>query len=170
MRMRLLVGISALTLLVAACDSGDAELTPGSTLITGGESTASTSTTSPGSDVTTPAPSTTLVGQTVDGFEVVNTIPNDNGVTQHIVIPNGAYTDVDLQNFLFDLLDSNPDLYGAEIFDSADAATAFVVPEESRSDEQKDLIDRHHFMTLIGRDSYVFNGPFADFPGGAIGS
>ncbi len=169
MRLRLLVGLSVLALIVVACDSGDAELTPGSTLVTGGGSDVTT-TTAPEPGTTAPAPSTTLVGQAVDGFEVVNEIPNDDGVEQHIVIPNGAYTDVDLQNFLFDLLDSNPDLYGSEIFDDADAATAFLTPSDERTEDEQALLERHHFLTLTGRDSYEFNGPFAEFSGGAIGS
>ena len=171
MRIRFLVGLSLLAVVLAACDSGDAELTPGSTLITGGGGEATTSTTvGPGPDDTTSATPTTLVGQPVDGFEVFATFPNDNGVSQHIVIPEGAYTDVDLENFVFDLLESNPNLFGAEIFDDAGAAAAFVVPEESRSDAQDASLDRHHFVTLVGRDSYEFRGPFAEFPGGAIGS
>ena len=171
MRMRLLVGISLLALVLAACDSGDAELTPGSTLVTGGGPETSTTTTIPDTETTVAAAtSTTLVGQAVDGFEVVNTIPNDDGVTQHIVIPNGAYTDVDLWNFVIDLLESNPDLYGAEIFDDSAAATAFLTPAGSRTDDEQALLERHHFVTLVGRESIEFRGPFAEFPGGAIGS
>ena len=171
MRMRFLVGISVLALILVACDSGDAELTPGSTLVTGGGSgSGATSTTTPPSDTTSPAPSTTLVGQSVEGFEVVNEIPNDDGVEQHIVIPNGAYTDVDLENFVIDLLEGNPELYGAEIFDDADAAAAFLTPSGERTEDEEALLERHHFVTLVGRDSIEFNGPFAEFPGGAIGS
>lgn len=171
MKSRLLVGIVLLALLAVACDSGDAELTPGSTLITGGSPGSSTTvTTAPEAGSTTLSPPTTLIGQPVGNYEVVRSINHDDGITQHIVVPEGAYTDVDLENFIIDLLESIPQLHGAEVFDSAAAAEAFIVPAESRTDEQNALLERHHFVTLVGRESIEFNGPFSEFPGGAIGS
>ena len=172
MKTRLLILIAALAAVLAACDGGDAELSTGSTIITGGTNAPAPSTT------TTPdegggsgaSPSTTLAGETVSEFEIVHRIPNDNGEERHYVIPQGAYTDVDLENFVIDLIEADPELYGDEIFDDDAAAEAFLVPEADRTEEQTALIEENHFVTLVGRDTIEFRGPFAEFPGGAIGS
>ncbi|MGH3650219.1 MAG: hypothetical protein ACRDU9_05865 [Acidimicrobiia bacterium] len=171
MRIRSLVLFAAVAMLVIACDGGDAELSTGSTLVSGPTTTqasADSTTTVPDDDDSSPG--TTLVGQAVSGYEVVARIPNDNGEELHVVIPNGAYTDVDLENFVIDLIETNADLYGAEIFDNEAAAVAFAVPEADRTEEETALLERHHFVSLTGRDRIDFHGPFSDFPGGAIGS
>lgn len=171
MRKRLIVLLAAIAAL-AACTSDDPELSTDSTIVTGGTNAPSPvpSTTTGDDTGGTVSPSTTLVGQSVASYEVVATVPNDQGVTQHIVIPNAAYTDVDLENFVIQLIESNSDLYGAEIFDNAEAAAAFAVEPGSRTEDQSALLDRHHFVSLVGRESIEFRGPFAEFPGGAIGS
>lgn len=171
MRNRFVVLLAAMAAL-AACTGDDPELSTNSTLVTEGTNAAAPTTTATSGDGagSTVSPSTTLAGQSVDSYEVVATIPNDRGVSQHIVIPNGAYTDVDLENFVIDLIESNSDLYGAEIFDNADAAAAFAVEVDERSEDENALLERHHFVSLMGRERIEFRGPFADFPGGAIGS
>jgi hypothetical protein len=171
MRIRSLVSFAAVAILVIACDGGDPELSTDSTLVTGPtgtEAPADSTTTVPDDDDSSPG--TTLVGQAVSGYEVVARIPNDNGEELHIVIPNGAYTDVDLENFVIDLIETNAELYGAEIFDNADAAVAFAIDEAERTEEETALLERHHFVSLEGRDRIEFRGPFSEFPGGAIGS
>lgn len=172
MRMRLIVSLAVLvTLAVAACTSDDPELSTETTIITEPVETVpgeGTTTTTPGGD--DPSATTTLVGQAVTGYEVVNRIPNDNGEEQHIVIPHGAYTDVDLENFIIDLLRADAELFGAEVFDDAAAAEAFLIDEAERSEEETELLDRHWFATLTGRERIDFRGPFSEFPGGVIGS
>ncbi len=71
---------------------------------------------------------------------------------------------------MIDLIEADPELYGAEIFDDPAAAEAFLTPEADRTEEQTALIEENHFVTLVGRDTIEFRGPFAEFPGGAIGS
>ncbi len=175
MNIRWITLITVLVFVVVACDSGDAELSSSSTIVSGGtQSTMAPGTTTAGDSGSgggdgsgTP---TTLVGEAVTKYDVVKEIPNDNGVEHYIVIPQGAYTDVDLENFVYDLVDGNSDLYGAEIFNDSDAADAFEVPAADRTDEQKALLAAHHLVTLTGRSRIDYRGPFADFPGGAIGS
>lgn len=174
MRTRWIALIAVVGMVLVACSGDDAELSTESTIVTGGTNAPVTTTTvdddgDDGATGTTTTP-TTLAGQAVTDFEVVARFPNDDGEERHYVIPNGAYTDVDLENFVFDLLEADPDLYGAEIFDDAAAAEAFQVEEAERSEEETELLARHHFVTLIGRDRIEFNGPFSEFPGGAIGS
>ena len=173
MRIRSLALVAVLAVIGVACDGDDPELSTDSTIVTGGTDTTSPppeGSTTTGADGGTTGSPTTLVGEAVDDHEVVNEIESDDGVERHIVIPNGAYTDVDLENFVLDLLERYPDLHGAEIFDDAAAAEAFQVPEADRTEEQSELLERHHFVSLTGRARIDFRGPFAEFPGGAIGS
>lgn len=175
MRRPLIVLIAVVALLAVACDGDDAELSTQSTIISGPTATepateAPSTTAGSDDDGNGASSSTTLVGEAVSSFEVVHEIPNEDGVAQHIVIPNGAYTDVDLQNFVFDLLEGNPDLYGIQVFDDAAAAEAFLTPADERSEEEVELLERHHFVTVTGRARIDYRGPFSEFPGGAIGS
>ena len=89
-------------------------------------------------------------------------IPSDNGDIVHIVLPEGGYTDVDLERFIGDLVESLPGLWGAEIFDSEEGPAAFAVPEQQRTEEQRQALAKHHFASLIGRDTVRFQGPFAE--------
>lgn len=172
MRTRLLALSALLALLAASCDSGEPELSTDSTLLTGGTNAPATTTSTVGRDEdgSDGATTATLIGQAVSEYTVVERIPNENGEELRIVIPNGAYTDVDLENFMIELIESDPGIYGAEVFDDRDAADAFSVDPAQRTEEQRVLLERHHFVTLTGRERIDFNGPFAEFPGGAIGS
>lgn len=159
-----------LALLLAACDSGEAELSTTSSLVTGTTETPAeeaTTTTGAGDGVVT---ETTLRGETVTSYEVTARISTDNGEILHIVIPEGAYTDVDLENFVGDLLDQNSDLWGAEVFDSEDGPAAFATPEDQRTAEQQQTLDEHHFVSLIGGDTIKYRGPFSEFGEMLIGS
>lgn len=172
MRNRWIAVLAVLAFVVVACDGDDPELSTDSTVVTGPTNTqpatGGTTTTAPGGDGTSPPTSPT--GEQVSDYEVVNEIENDNGVERHVVIPNGAYTDVDLENFVIDLIAEQPDLHGAQVFDDAAAAEAFLVPQADRTEEEQELLDRHWFVTLTGRARLDFRGPFSEFTGGAIGS
>jgi hypothetical protein len=165
----MIVGLMAIGLLSAACDSGEAELSTTSSLVTGTtEAPNQPTTTSVSEDDGTT--STILRGETVASYDVAVRIATDNGEILYIVVPPGAYTDVDLENFLGDLLEGNSDLWGAEVFDDEDAVQAFVIPEDQRTEEQQELLDDHHFVSLIGGDTMKFQGPFAEFGEFIIGS
>jgi hypothetical protein len=172
MKIRSIAFVFVVALALVACDGDDPELSTDSTIITGGTNAPATTTTTGATDDGSggTSPSTTLVGQTVTDFDVVARFPNDNGEERYYVIPEGAYTDVDLTQFVIELLETDSDLYGAEIFDSEAAADAYQVDEADRTDEQIALFESDHFVTLVGRDSIEFRGPFSEFAGGAIGS
>ena len=84
--------------------------------------------------------------------------------------PPGAYTEVDLENFIGDLKEADPELWGAEVFDDEDAIQAFVIPEDQRTAEQQTLVDEHHFVSLVNGDTIRFQGPFSEFGEAIIGS
>jgi hypothetical protein len=86
------------------------------------------------------------------------------------VIPPGAYTDVDLENFIGDLREGQPDLWGAEVFDEENAVQAFVIPEAQRTEEQQGILDQHHLVSLVGGDTIKYQGPFSELGESLIGS
>lgn len=158
----------AFAVLVTACTSEEVELSTTSSLVTG-----TTETPGQGSSTTLQRDTTTttvLRGETVASYEVTVRISTDNGEILYIVIPPGAYTDVDLENFIGDLLEDNPDLWGVEVFANEEAVQAFVIPEDQRTVEQQDLLDDYHFVSVIGGDTMKFQGPFGEFGEFVIGS
>jgi len=172
MRSRAVALAAALTVAVVACDSRTA---PPATAPVAAETAAppptteapappSTVSTSPadGGEAEDSATTSAARGETTLDFEVVHRISSDNGDIVHVVLPEGAYTDVDLEHFISDLTESLPGLWGAEIFDSVDGAAVFAVPEEQRTEEQKQTLAKHHFASLIERDTVRFQGPFAE--------
>ncbi|MCI0425184.1 MAG: hypothetical protein L0Z47_04940 [Actinobacteria bacterium] len=156
-----------LVLAVAACSETETTLSTGSTVLTGGTTETTTISTT-----TTPAdsPPTTLRGQVVTEVDIVARLSTANGEVLHIVIPMGGYTDVDLENFIVDLKEGDPELWGAEVFDDPDAPAAFAVDEANRSDEQRALLEDHHLVSLVEGEIIRFQGPFADLGETIIGS
>ena len=80
--------------------------------------------------------STTLVGEAVGSYEIVAREPVTDGEVVYIVIGPGAYTDVDLENFILDLYEQGIATYGAEIFNDAAAADAYLKAEAERTAEE----------------------------------
>lgn len=150
---------------VAACDNQETVLSTPTSLVVGG-----TSTTTPGSTTVGDDTSTTLRGQNVTEFETVARLSTANGEVLHIVIPAGGYTDVDLENFIRELKDADPELWGIEVFDDPTAPEAFSVEAASRTQEQSDLLDRHHLVSLVNGDTLRFQGPFESFGESILGS
>jgi hypothetical protein len=160
-----------LALGVAACDDGEtADLSTTSSLIasptTGGEEAAAT-TTVPAEAAGT---STSLVGQSVSGYEVVARVSEPAGETLFIVIPPGAYTDVDIEQFVVGLVDTGTVTYGAEVFDDPGAVDAYRKPEAERTEGETQLIAQHHFASVQNGTTMIFRGPFAASGEFVIGS
>jgi hypothetical protein len=167
-RRLLLVVLTASALFIAACSPAELALTTTSTLVTGttaGPSAGPTTTTSVPDSATT-----TIRGETVNDYEVILSFTTSDGETLYIVIPPGAYTDVDLENFIIDLVENNPGLWGVEVFDDEEALRAFVLPEGDRTEEQNQLIAEHHFVSLVQGDTIRFQGPFSEMGEFPIGS
>jgi hypothetical protein len=143
---------------VAACDDNGAELSTTSSLVSGPAPTGESTTTSvtPGGDSTT----TSLVGESVGDYEIVARETDTAGETLYIVIPAGAYTDVDIENFVLDLVEGGTATFGAEVFDDATAVEAYRKPEAERTEEETALIAQHHFVSLENGTTLVFRGPF----------
>lgn len=165
--------IAILAVLAAACDSGDADLSTTSSLIAGGNGGTGGEPGGDGSTSTTSAvggPSTTLRGSNVDSYEVVAREPSDAGEVLYIVIPQADYTDVDLENFVGDLLERDIVTSGAEVFDDVLALDAYRKAEAERTEADTELIAQHHFASVVNADTLVFRGPFESLGEMAIGS
>ena len=154
---RVLAGLVVMALFLSACDSEEAELTTTSTLVTEAPAPAdSTTTTVAPSEATT----STTVGSSVASFDVVAREAGDAGDIVYIIIPQAAYTDVDMENFVGDLLEDGIATWGAEIFDDIVALEAYQKDEADRTEEEVELIDQHHFVSLVNGDTIRFQGPF----------
>ena len=162
-----LAPLLALSLLATACDGEEAALSTTSSLVTDpGEEGSPTTTVAPSEEAT----GTTLVGESVGSYEIVAREPGTDGETVYIVIGPGAYTDVDLENFVRDLNERGIATYGAEIFDDAATAAAYLKAEADRTAEEVALIGEHHFVSLVGGTIIRFQGPFAESGEFVLGS
>ena len=161
-----LAGLIGLTL--SACDSGtEVELTTTSSVVT--------QTTPPDVDSTddgsgTEATTTTLAGQTVSSHEVVLRESTDDGEILYILIPPGDYTDVDLENFVGNLVENDEDVSSMEVFDDAAALDAFLLDTADQTAADLVLISEHHLVTLVERNRIIFRGPYEEVGEIVIGS
>ena len=157
-----------MALAVVACDGDVAELTTTSVLVTDeGTSSEATTTTVTGETQSSPP---VVRGQSVDSYQVVARVSGDQGETLYIVIPPGAYTDVDLENFMLDLYETEAATYGAEVFDDPAAVDAYMKAESERTEAEQELVDTHHFVSLVDGAVIRFQGPFVETGEMIIGS
>jgi hypothetical protein len=171
MKPRVLARVTVFVLLavsLAACDDGETALSSTSSVIAGPSTTAGNTTTSVAGGDT--GATTTLVGETVGSYEVVARESDTAGETLYIVVPPGAYTDVDIENFMFELVDSGTATFGAEVFDDAAAVDAYRKPEAERTEEETESIATHHLASLENGTTIVFRGPFESSGEMVIGS
>ena len=167
---------AVLVLTLAACDSSEADLSTTSSLL-GGTNAGGSDNGVDGATTTTASdaggddgPTTTLRGSNVDSYEVIAREPATGGEILYIVIPQADYTDVDMENFVGDLIESETVTWGAEIFDDSNAVDAYRVDEADRTDEQVELLSQHHFVTVQNGDTLIFRGPFETSGTMVIGS
>ena len=191
MRFERLVGLLVVVVLVlAACNRDKDEVsdtsvaptagsvTTGSTALVEGENTGTAAATdeTPTTVVTTPsgeAGSTTTTAPTgaevsgLPNYEVVHRLIEDGRETLVIVVEPGSYSNVELENLVYDIVERfSPS--AAIVVD--DLAVADLALEEERTDEQQASLDAHTFLTVDNGVEVTFYGPYADFPGMTIGS
>lgn len=165
---RFIVLASLVGLTLSACDSGtEVELTTTSSVVTP-TSPPDVEATDDGNvgDGTT----TTLAGQAVASHEVVLRESTDDGEILYVVIPPGDYTDVDLENFVGNLVENDEDVSSMEVFDDAAALDAYLLDEADQTAADLVLIGEHHFVTLVERNRIIFRGPYEDMGEIVIGS
>lgn len=170
MRTTIVGAVVAVALVAAACNrSAEPELsvTTSSLVTTSTEGSGVTATTT----ASEPSSSTTsLVGQQVESFEVVVREPGEHGDILYVVIPPGSYTDLDLEDFVNDMIEANPGLEELHVFDDPDAVIALRTPEEERTAEQVSMLESHHLLSLFEGKVVRFQGPFAEMGEFVLGS
>jgi len=57
-----------------------------------------------------------------------------------------------------------------EIFDDRAALEAALKPQEERTDEENQLIEQHHLVSLVEGRQVEFRGPLSEYPAFVIGS
>ena len=176
-------------LLCAACSRGDDE--PSGTTATPAAGTATTSTTAaravdsdgtttvaagsaePGSGTTTEeAGETTTVTTTekvsgLPSYEVVHRLIADDRETLVVVVEPGTYSNVQLENLVYDIVDR---FTPSEVIVVDDPDVADLAVLEERTDEQQQRLDAHTFLRIEKGVEVTFYGPYADFPGLTVGS
>lgn len=169
MKKPTVIVLSAFTALaLSACNSEAAQIT--TTLDASLLTTTTTTTAEPDPDTTGPdTPDTTEApADPVDSFEVISRTSDDEGETLYILVPPGEYTDVSMENFLGDLLEDETAVSGVEVFDDRTALDAAL--KDERSDEENQMIEDHHLVSLVNGRQVEFQGPMSNYDGFVIGS
>ncbi|HLU30315.1 MAG TPA: hypothetical protein VK088_01035 [Acidimicrobiia bacterium] len=165
---------SLLALALAACNGDEAQIT--TTTLDASQLTTTTTTASTGTDDgtgTTPdsGPTTTVpTGDPVESYEVIARVSEDDRETLYILVPPGEYTDVSMENFLGNLLEDETVVSDVEVFDDRAALDAAQKPADERTDEENELIEQHHLVSLQNARQVQFQGPMSEYDGFVIGS
>ena len=187
MRAARLIGLLlVVALLCTACTRDEDEASETTVTPAAGSSTTSTSLPDTAeatgvTDATTPAPvGTTGSGETIitttvtttavsgmPGYEVVHRLIEDGNETLVIAVQPGSYSNVELENLVYDIVERfSPST--AIVVD--DPAYADLVIMDERTDEQQASLDAHTFLRIEKGVEVTFYGPYADFPGMTVGS
>ena len=173
--IRRIVSVLMLLVLVAACDSGDDGIELTTTTTT--ESSATTSTAASDENTTTTAADDTtettesVESEAVDDYSVIIQTDGAEGDRLWVLIEPGTYTSVDIENFVFDLLDgAESPIWQIHVFDDEAALNAARIDANERTTEEQELVDAHYLVSVDEGISLTFQGPFAAFGGSTFGS
>lgn len=134
---------------------------------TAGETSTTVASTPSGEDGGTTTVATAAEGSGMPGYEVVHRLIDDGRETLVIVVEPGSYSNVDLENLVYDIVERfSPS--AAIVVD--DLAVADLALEEERTDSQQASLDAHTFLRIDNGVEVTFYGPYADFPGMTVGS
>ena len=117
-----------------------------------------------------PAAVTTSTTQVVAGmptYQVADRIEEAAGDRLVVVVEPGAYTEVELQNLVFDIVDRFQPVAAVVVDDPAAVA---LVSADELSDADQEFLARHTFLTISDGIEVKFSGPYADVADLTIGS
>lgn len=188
MRFARIVGaLIAISLVVAGCNRGDdeasqttvppatgavatTETTAGPEETTAATGSAGTTSSEVASSVVTDGSTTVATTTVVSGlptYEVIHRLIEDDRETLVIVVEPGTYSDVELENLVYDVVERFSPSVAIVVDDRATADLALL--DERTEDEQRQL-DAHTFLRIENGVEVTFYGPYADFPGLTVGS
>ncbi len=116
-------------------------------------------------DATTAATTATVSG--LPTYEVVHRMIEDDRETLVIVVEPGAYSAVELENLVYDVVERFVPSAAIVVDDRAVADLAIL--EERTEDDQRQL-DVHTLLRIENGVEVSFYGPYADIPGLTVGS
>ena len=177
------LGVIAAGLVVVASCGGDS---PQDTVTTTSEAPVTTARPTTTAPPLTTSPETTSTTRDDPGETAISTaqIPGDDPILYRVIrqestrdgirlfldIPPGAYSDIDLENLVLSIFEERDDLYELHVFDKREAVGALIKPEEDRTPEDAQLLERHYLVSLLEGSMIRFQGPFADVGGYVVGS
>ncbi len=167
-KLRTILVAGAVAVTVAACNSDGAEVTV--TTIDAALLTTTTTTTTTEPDETDAPDTTEPPSDVVEDYEVISRTAAEEGETLYILVPPGNYSDVTIENFLGDLLESETAVSGVEVFDDRIALDAALKEEEDRTADELQALEDHHLVSLVGGVQVMFRGPMAEYDDFIIGS
>lgn len=178
--LRLTALLAAAALAFPACNRGgggaaDPTLPPVETaaaVVTSAASTVAPTAAAGGSAPETAAssPSSTAAappGPALPPYEVQHRMIEDGGETLVVLVEPGSYSNVELENLVYDIVEEHSPR-GAVVVDDTAAADLAVLDE--RTAEQQDSLDSHTLLRIDNGVEVTFHGPYADFPGLTVGS
>ncbi|MDQ3781778.1 MAG: hypothetical protein M3349_02425 [Actinomycetota bacterium] len=171
MRMRIIIAVVALAALAAGCSDDDGDT---STTLAGGTVTALPGAATGGSTTVAPGAVTTtivLAEPVIPTWTIASTEEGDDGSTIVVVLDPESYdslTDIDLQNVIAEVVDSEGAVLVAHVVD--DPAVADMVLLDDTTPAQNRQLDQHYLARLEDGFRIVFLGPFADTAAVVLGS
>ncbi len=164
----------AFTLAVAACNRGDDETatTTGPTIAESVASSRATTTSSAGGAATTVSGDSTVATTTavvvgMPSYEVVATTPGSSGDALVVVVEPGAYSNVELENLVYDIVDRFAPA-SAVVVDQNEAVALLALAE--LDDAQREFLAAHTLLQIADGVEVTFLGPYADIPRLTVGS
>lgn len=111
--------------------------------------------------------STVPAGPAVPDYEVRHRMIEDGNETLVVLVDPGSYSNVELENLVYDIVEEHSPR-GAVVVDDSAAADLAVLDE--RTAEQQTSLDSHTLLRIDNGVEVSFHGPYADFPGLTVGS
>ena len=115
---------------------------------------------------TAPSSTTALVSG-LPSYEVVHRLIEDDRETLIVVVEPGSYSNVELENLVYDIVER---FSPSAVIVVDDPTVADLAIEDERTEEQQAELDTHTFLRIENGVEVTFYGPYADFPGLTIGS
>ena len=177
MKFLRLTALLAAALALAACNRGgggaaDPTLPPvesAPAVPASAEVTVAAADSAPETAASSPSSTTSTVpaGPAVPDYEVQHRMIEDGNETLVVLLDPGSYSNVELENLVYDIVEEHSPR-GAVVVDDSAAADLAVLDE--RTAEQQASLDSHTLLRIDNGVEVTFHGPYADFPGLTVGS
>ncbi len=111
-------------------------------------------------------PPTTVPARQLPSYEVVESVTTDEGSVLVVLLPEGSYDDIDIENLMLHMVDEFSPV-GIHVVDDLEAAE-LVLDEEA--DPADPVLTEHYLARLEDGNRVVFVGPLAEFGWFLVGS